>query len=82
MLSTPEDGNCLYSSLSYWVTGNMNHLKILRETIVNNMVGKLVACNKFIVNIFSMSAINYRNLSDCVAETNMKRNYSWGTDVE
>ena len=47
------------------------------------MVCKLkVACNKFIVNTFPMSAINNRNASEYVAKTNMKWNYTWGTDVE
>ena len=47
------------------------------------MVGKLkVACNKFIVLKFPMRAINYRNVSDYVTKTNMRRNCTWGTDVE
>ena len=28
MLPTPGDGNCLFASLSYWVTGNMDHVNI------------------------------------------------------
>ena len=47
------------------------------------MVGKLKeACNKFIVNKFPMSVINYRNVADYVVKSNMKRNSTWGTDVE
>ena len=47
------------------------------------MIGKLKgACNKFIVNKFPMSVFNYRNVADYVVESNMKRNSTWGTDVE
>ena len=29
-----------------------------------------------------MSAINYRNVSDYIAKSGMRRNCTWGTDVE
>ena len=44
------------------------------------MVGKAKeACNKFIVNKFPKSVINYRNVADYVVKSNMKRNSTWGT---
>ena len=77
------DGNCLFTSLSYWLTGNTDHSSLIRLKIVDNMVGKLKdACNKFIVNKFPKSAINYRNVSDYIVKTSMRRNYTWGTDEE
>ena len=64
LLPIPGDGNCLFSSLSYWLTGSIDYFNKVRLTVVENMVGKLKeACNKFIVNKFPMSAINYRNVS-------------------
>ena len=61
----------------------MDHINILMTIVVDNMVGKLkVACNKFIVNKFLMSAINYKNVSDYIAKINMRRKRTWGTDVE
>ena len=60
MLPTPGDGNnCLFASLSYWVTGNMDHVNILRTIVVDDMIGKLkVACNISVVNKFLMSGIH------------------------
>ena len=47
------------------------------------MVVKLnEACNKFIVNKFPKSVINYRNVAVYVVKSNMKRNSTWRTDVE
>ena len=59
MLPTSGDGNCLFASLSYWVTGNMDHVNILRTIVVDNMIGKLkVTCNISNVNKFPMSGIH------------------------
>ena len=74
LLPIPGDGNCLFSSLSYWLTGSIDYFNQVRLTVVENMVGKLKeACNKFIVNKFPMSAINYRNVSDYIAKSGMRR---------
>ena len=51
LLPIPGDGNCLFSSLLYWLTGVIDYFNKVRLTVVENMVGKLKeACNKFIVN--------------------------------
>ena len=82
-LRIPGDGNCLFASLSYWLTGNNDNFNLVRLKVVENMVGKLKeACNKFIVNKFPKSEINYCNVADYVVKSNMKRNSTWGTDVE
>ena len=57
MLPTPGDDDCLFASLSYWVTWNMDHVNILRTIVVDHIVGNLkVACSKFIVKKIPMSA--------------------------
>ena len=63
--------------------GNIDSLNFGRLKVVENMVGKLKeACNKFIVNRFSNSVINYRNVADYVVKSTMKRNSTLGTNVE
>ena len=53
LMKIPGDGNCLFTSLSYWLTGSVDHSSLVRSKIIDNMVGKLKdACNKFIVNKF------------------------------
>ena len=60
LLPIPGDSNCLFSSLSYCLTGNIDYFNKVQLTVVENMFGKLKeACNKFIVNKIPMSAINY-----------------------
>ena len=55
-LRIPGDGNCLFVSLSYWLTGNIDSFNLVRLKVVENMVGKLKEpCNKFIVNKFPKS---------------------------
>ena len=80
LMKITADGNCLFTSLSYWLTGNVDHSSLIRLKIVDNMVGKLKdECNKCIVNKFPKSAINYRNVSDDIVKSSMRRNYTWGT---
>ena len=45
----PGDGNCLFSSLSYIVTGSTSHNAMIRKIITESIVGKLSQiCLKFI----------------------------------
>ena len=82
-LRIPGDQNCLFPSLSYWLTGNIDSFNLVRLKVVENMVVKLKeACIKFIVNKFPNSVINYRNVADYVVKSNMKKNSTWGTNVE
>ena len=81
-LRIPGDENCLFASLSYWLTGNIDSFNLVGFKVVENMVGELKeACNKFIVNKFTNSVINYRNVADYVVKSNMERNSTRGTDV-
>ena len=41
LMKTTADGNCLYTSLSYWLTGNVDHSSLIRLKIVDNIVRKL-----------------------------------------
>ena len=83
MLPIPGDGNCLFSSISYCLTGNMDNFHKIRAIIVENMIGNLKeACNKFIANKFPMSAINFRNVNDYIVKSKMRNNSTWGSDVE
>eukprot|EP00800_Vazella_pourtalesii_P014904 TRINITY_DN3901_c0_g1_i2.p1 TRINITY_DN3901_c0_g1~~TRINITY_DN3901_c0_g1_i2.p1 ORF type:complete len:184 (-),score=2.53 TRINITY_DN3901_c0_g1_i2:162-713(-) len=82
-LHIPGDGNCLFSSLAYYMTGNIDTCNRIRTLIVDNMVGKLKgACNKFIMNKYPRTVINYRNVNDYVVKSKMRTNGTWGTDVE
>ena len=75
MLPTSGDGNCLFASLSYWVTGNMDHVNILKTIIVDCMIGKLsVARNIPIVNTFPMSGIH--TIRDMIHSQNVNIKYS------
>ena len=72
-----------FASLSYWLTGNIDSFNLVRLKVVENMLGRLKeGCKKFIINKFPMSVINYRNVADYVVKSNMKRNSTWGADVE
>ena len=83
LFEIPGDGNCLFASLSYWMTGSIDSVSLVRFKVVENMLGKLKeVCNKFIMNKFPKCASNYRNVADYVVKSNMKRNYTWGGDVE
>ena len=83
MSPIPGDGNCPLSSISYCLTGNMDNFHKIRAIIVDNMIGNLKeACNKFIANKFTMSAINFRNVNDYIVKPKMRNNSTWGTDVE
>ena len=79
----PVDGNCVFALLLNWLRGNTDSFNLVRFKVVDNMLGKLKeACNKFIVNKFPRSVINYRNVVDYVVKSNMRRNSTWCTDVE
>ena len=41
MLPVPGDGNCLFSALSFWVTGSIDNFHKIRSIIIDNMVGNL-----------------------------------------
>ena len=70
VLRIPGDGNCLFASLSYWLTGNIDSFNLVRLKVVENMLRELnEAWNKFIVNKFPKSVINYHNVADYVVKS-------------
>ena len=47
------------------------------------MVGKLKeACNKFILNKYPQTVINYWNVNDYIVKSKMRNISTWGTDVQ
>ena len=77
------DGNYLFYSISYYMTGNIDNCNKIRTIIVDNVVGKLKEpCNKFIMNKFPRTVNNYRNVNDCVIKSKMRTNTTWSADVE
>ena len=60
-----DDGNGLFSSFSFYMTGNIHNCNKIRTLIVDNMVEKSKeTCNKFIINRFLRTDINYRTVND------------------
>ena len=83
MFPVPMDGNCLFSSLSYLITGSIDNHHQMRLIITDNMGGKFKAtCDKFIRNKYPRSVINYRNTKDYITKSNMRGTKTWGTDLE
>ena len=71
MFQVPMDGNCLFTSLSYLITGSIENHQQMRLSITDNIMGTLSdVCNKFIRNKFPRSVINYRNSKDYIKKSN------------
>ena len=66
------DGNCLFRSFSYIITGSEEQYRRVREVILNHMVD----IGHFI--LFHHLPPRYTSIHD----TEMDRNFTWGTDVE
>ena len=63
------DGNCLFSSLSYLITGSTSCNLLIRKIITEGIVGKLSPlCFKFLQNKF---ALTYRNTNECISKSNI-----------
>ena len=59
----PGDGNCLFSTLSYIITGNTSYSYRMRKIITDNIMGKLSQiCLKFIQNKFPLTYRNTREI--------------------
>ena len=77
------DGNCLFSSLCYWITGSVDDQTSVRNIIVNNMVGKYRdVCYNYIKNKYPVTASGFRSTIDYVNKIRMRRDRIWGTDTE
>ncbi|KAI6649826.1 hypothetical protein LOD99_6376 [Oopsacas minuta] len=76
----PGDGNGLFSSLAYSVSGSPDNSHIIRKCIVDSMSSSLKEkCGKFITNKYPNT---YRNTIDYIYKTNIKGNGVWGGDLE
>ena len=70
------DGNCLFRSFSYIITGSEEQYRRVREVILNHMVD----IGRFI--LFHHLPPRYTSIEEYIHDTEMDRNFTWGTDVE
>lgn len=68
------DGNCLFRSFSYLITGSEMQFKAVRRAIVNHM--PLISAALLGV------LINEHSVQQYIRATGMDRNATWGTDIE
>ena len=69
------DGNCLFRSFSFIVTGSEVHHMEIRQSILCHMIG--------IADLLLGHHINgYQDIYEYIQETRMDQFSSWGTDVE
>ena len=81
--STPGDGNCYFSTISYLITGTRIYHKELSAILVENMLGKLSAnCNIFLRTKYIYTQGNYRNVQDWINKMGINRAGKWATDLE
>ena len=76
-VNVPGDGKCLFSALSYIVTGSKRQHAQMRAVIVRNM--------PFLENELMRNVINrsvYRNLDHYLSVTRMYCDDAWGGDPE
>ena len=69
------DGNCLFRSFSFIVTGSEVHHMEIRQSILCHMIG--------IADLLLGHHINgYQDIYEYIQETRMDQFSYWGTDVE
>ena len=69
------DGNCLFRSFSYIITGSDDQHMTVRAAILNHMVS--IAHFLLDQRVFGFSSVQ-----EHIQATNMDREAAWGTDVE
>ena len=70
------DGNCLFRSLLYIITGTeAQHLQV-HEALLNHLVSIEDMMIGHHINV------EYSSVVECIRGTNMDRNGTWGTDIE
>ena len=69
------DGNCLFCSFAYIMTGSENQHMAVRTAILQHMIN----VGHFILG---RHVLNYSSIQDYIADTNMGRESAWGTDIE
>ena len=78
--SIPGDGNCLFSTLSYIITGSTSYNYRMRKIITDCIVGKLSQiCLKFKQNKFPLT---YRNTREYISKSIMHMDKIWGGDIK
>ena len=77
------DGNCLFSSLCYWITGSVDDEATVRKILVKNMVAKYRdVCYNYIKNKYPVTVSGFGSTIDYVNKIRMRRNRIWGTVTE
>ena len=69
------DGNCLFRSFAYIITGSEDQHMAVRTAILQHMID----VGHFILG---HHVLNYSSIQDYIADTNMDRESAWGTDIE
>ena len=67
------DGNCLFRSLSFLVTGRETYHSDVRQKVVEHMM---------MIETYLLPQISFSILEEYFAHTRMKNQSAWGTDVE
>ena len=68
------DGNCLFRSLSYIITGSKNQHMAVRAAILQHMV--------HIAHFLLVHYIDYTSIQEYIQETKMDQACTWGTEIE
>ena len=68
------DGNCLFRSLSYIITGSENQHMAVRAAILQHMV--------HIAHFLLVHYIDYTSIQEYIQETKMDQACTWGTEIE
>ena len=69
------DGNCLFCSFAYLMTGSEDQHMAVRTAILQHMMN----VGHFILG---HHVLNYSSIQDYIADTNMDRESAWDTDIE
>ena len=69
------DGNCLFRSLAYIITGAMDQHMAVRTAILQHMLG-------IAHFILGHHVVHYSSIQEYIACNNMDRESVWGTDIE
>ena len=67
-----DDGNCLFRSLSFLVTGRQTYQSDVRQKVVEHMM----------IETYLLPHISFSTLEEYFAHIRMKNQSAWGTDVE